>query len=1063
MAIANWTQAQVLSQLNSGYKWSGSTITYSFPTSAGGLYSQGEAAGFRSVNASRQTVLALALTAWDELIAPTLAQGSGSTNIEFGYTSTDIGYAHAYLPTLGSVWFNVTESDLVSPVVGGYGFDTFLHEIGHALGLEHMGDYNGAGGWSPSSYQDTEVLSVMSYFGPRNASALYSPDVMQADWTDGNGNTWAPQTPMLNDIMAIQAIYGASTTTRSGSTVYGFNSNITGSLGAIYDFSRNAHPVLTIFDSGGLDTLNFSGFNSASVIDLRGGGFSSANSMTNNVAISYDTVIEDAVGGAGNDTITGNAASNQLIGGSGNDQLDGLGGDDTLIGGAGNDTLDGGDGSADTAVFDGTASSYTITVSGSTVTLNGPSGVDRATNIERFRFADVTRLLAELIPGADSAAPQLQSRSPADGATAVTIGANLVLSFNEAVRAGSGNINIHAADGTLLRSIAASDSLQLSFSGNSVIIDPAANLPASRGVYVTVAAGALADLAGNPFAGWSDAASWNFSTSSVDSSAPRIVAFSPADEGSKVALNANLVIEFDETVSVGSGNIVIQRGGQPAINIAVTDSAQVKLDGNKVTIDPTAAFANGASYTVSIDGGAFRDAPGNAFAGLGGNGAWNFSTTAPIAGDDFSMGVDSTGVLPTSGSFVSGRIDAADDGDMFKVELVAGTLYRFDMLAGSAAVDPYLVLYGPQPELQLIATDNDSGSADDAQLHFTPTTSGSYYVVASDNGGATGSYGISAGKPTDDYLASTATSGVLQTNGSFTFGVITAPTDSDMFALSLSAGANYTIDLQRVTDGLANPYLMLFDGQGKLLAFDDDSGGQGNARLSFTPATAGTYYVSAADVATGMGGYRLSAANQPVVRGSAAADVLGGSSGNDLIDGGAGIDRVVYAGARSAFTLQHDDTGWTVNDSRGLEGRDLLQGIERLQFADTRLALDLDGHAGEVARLLGVVFGPAAVHNAAYAGIGLSLLDGGMTPQALTQLALDARLGAGASHAAVVELLYTNLVGSPPPAAALSLYTGWLANGSFTPITLAQLAGVQEQNLLNIDFAGLVAGGLGYS
>ena len=63
----------------------------------------------------------------------------------------------------------------------------------------------------------------------------------------------------------------------------------------------------------------------------------------------------------------------------------------------------------------------------------------------------------------------------------------------------------------------------------------------------------------------------------------------------------------------------------------------------------------------------------------------------------------------------------------------------------------------------------------------------------------------------------------------------------------------------------------------------------------------------------------------------------------------------------------------------------------------------------------------------------------------------------------MVELLYTNLVGSPPPPEALKLYAGWLDDGSFTPVTLAQLAAEQDVNLLNIDFAGLVAGGLGYS
>ena len=1084
MALSNWTLAQVLDQLDSGYHWTGTSITYSFPTnSAGMFFAGGEAAGFRAVNASQQAMIKLALTSWDELIRPNMVAGTpGNTDIEFGYTSTDIGYAHAYQPDAGSVWFNVTEPDLVNAEIGGYGYDTFVHEIGHALGLDHMGDYNGEGFWSPSSYQDTEVLSVMSYFGPRDASALYSPDVMQADWTDDRSRTWSPQTPMLNDIMAIQAIYGASMTTRLGDTVYGFNSNVAGAMNAILDFSRNDHPVLTIFDSGGSrDTLDFSGWSAPSVMDLRGGGFSSANHMTNNIAISYDTVIEDAVGGSGSDQITGNAESNQLIGGAGNDDLRGLAGDDILIGGLGNDIIDGGDGSGDTVVFDGVASAYSITVTNNVVTVTGPGGSDRVTNVERFRFADVTRLLVDLIPDADTKSPLLQSTSPADGAGGVTVGADLTLSFNEPVRAGNGTIDIYLSGGTLWRSIAAGDTQQLQFNANVVTVNPAANLPASGSFYVTVSPGALSDLAGNPFAGWTDASTWNFSTSGTDSTAPRIVLVSPADDDSHVALDASLVIEFDEAVTAGSGNIVLLRNGTTAMTIAASDKSQVTVQGNRVTIDPAALFTSGGSYSVVIDAGAFKDSAGNAFAGQSDTGAWNFDTTAPIAGDDYPMGADTPGLLRTSGNLVKGRIDAETDGDMFKVDLVAGTIYRIDMMASTATMDPYLVLYGM--DVELLAFDDDSGNADDAQIYFTPSASGTYFVAASDNGGATGSYNLSVSKPFDDYSASIATTtGVLTTTGRAAYGSITAPTDSDLFAVTLNAGTHYTINLDRVTDGLVNPYLTLFDAAGKPLAFDDDGGSNGNARLGFAPAASGTYYVSAADLSIGLGGYQLTVLARPIATGTNGADTLDGtaaaeafraldgsdrvrgSGGDDVIDGGAGIDTALYAGARASFSLQHAGADWRVTDKRaGGEGADQLQGIERLEFTDLKLALDLDGHAGQVAQLLGAVFGAASVQDAGYVGIGLALLDGGMAPQALAQLALDVTLGQGAAPAAVVELLYRNLTGVNPPEQALSLYTGLLADGTYTPASLTLLAGALDLNLANIHMSELVANGVGYT
>lgn len=329
---ANWTIAQVLTQLDSGTKWAGSTITYAFPTTASGLYSQGEAAGFRPIPGAQQSLFTQAIRSWDDLIAPSFTQTTLTvSNIEFGYSTTGVEYAHAYRPQNGSAWF-LTGSNVATATLGSYGYLTIMHEIGHALGFRHMGNYNGEGTWTPSSYQDSTVLSIMSYFGPRGSGSTPSTEIMNADWTAANLRTYRPQTPMLNDVMAIQTIYGASTTTRTDNTVYGFSSNITGASADIFDFTLNQFPVLTIFDSGGIDTLNLSGWNTPSVVSLEPGAFSSGNDMTNNIVIAYSTVIENATTGGGNDVINGNGFNNQLNGGGGNDWLSGGGGDDSWTG-----------------------------------------------------------------------------------------------------------------------------------------------------------------------------------------------------------------------------------------------------------------------------------------------------------------------------------------------------------------------------------------------------------------------------------------------------------------------------------------------------------------------------------------------------------------------------------------------------------------------------------------------------------------------------------------------------------------------------------------------------------
>lgn len=372
MAVPNLTLQQVLNQLNSGELWSSNTITYSFPTTTANMFTDGEEGGFSPLSNVQITFAEYALTGWDELIAATFAESTGKTNIEFGNTTTGIEYAHAYFPTTGTVWFNPDYRDLKTPVLGEYGYSTFIHEIGHALGLNHMGEYNGSGNWAPESYQDSTVLSIMSYFGPDQGSDDGKNVIMWADWVKG-GITYGAQTPMLNDIMALQAMYGADTTTRTGATIYGFNSNVTGSAANFFNFDINENPILCIYDSSGNDTLDLSGYSSNSRISLVAGSFSDANEMTNNISIAYSAVIENAVGGKGNDTITGNDVANILTGGRGNDAING---------GAGNDT----------AVFSGAYADYTITSTGTgsyTVTDNvGNDGKDTLTSIETLRFSD---------------------------------------------------------------------------------------------------------------------------------------------------------------------------------------------------------------------------------------------------------------------------------------------------------------------------------------------------------------------------------------------------------------------------------------------------------------------------------------------------------------------------------------------------------------------------------------------------------------------------------------------------------------------------------------------------
>ncbi|MBR1148663.1 choice-of-anchor I family protein [Bradyrhizobium sp. AUGA SZCCT0431] len=189
---------------------------------------------------------------------------------------------------------------------------------------------------------------------------------------------------------------------------------------------------------------------------------------------------------------------------AGNDTIDGLGGDDRIAAGGGNDAVDGGANGAagDVAVYTGARSNYTITQQGGSFVITdnrvgSADGVDTVTNVERFEFTDRTLTAAQLL---DATGPVLTAATPADNATEVAAGNNIVLTFDEAVAAGTGNIVISNGAGDT-RTIAIGDASQVTIAGNTVTINPTADLAAGTAYDVTLDAGVITDVAGNAFGG----------------------------------------------------------------------------------------------------------------------------------------------------------------------------------------------------------------------------------------------------------------------------------------------------------------------------------------------------------------------------------------------------------------------------------------------------------------------------------------------------------------------------------------------------------------------------------
>lgn len=343
-----------------GSKWGGAlgtgvTVTYSFPklsstwsTDPDSGYGPTNAGGepwdsqYHGLNSSQQNAVRIALQNWSHVANITFVETAdnasvvGDIRIAFttgGGMDSDT-YAYAYTPApfayAADVWLNS-----VQPVstgndfsLGAAGYNTIIHELGHAIGMDHpfsIPDF-------PTAF-DSFKYTVMSYSdAPGHQDTGFS--------------SLYPTTPMPLDIQALQYLYGPNMTYHTGNDTYTYN--------------EGGHYYEAIWDAGGIDTIQYNATTDGALIDLRAGNFSKLGDaiilsngtiQNDDVAIAFNVVIENAIGGDADDVIVGNTADNTLMGGQGKDTLTGNAGNDWLDGGTGNDIMRGGAGN-DTYVVD---------------------------------------------------------------------------------------------------------------------------------------------------------------------------------------------------------------------------------------------------------------------------------------------------------------------------------------------------------------------------------------------------------------------------------------------------------------------------------------------------------------------------------------------------------------------------------------------------------------------------------------------------------------------------------------------------------------------------------------
>ena len=400
-----------------------------------------------------------------------------------------------------------------------------------------------------------------------------------------------------------------------------------------------------------------------------------------------------------------------------------------------------------------------------------------------------------------------------------------------------------------------------------------------------------------------------------------------------------------------------------------------------------------------------------------------------------------------SGHYI-GRLGTNNSLDMIGVELQNGASYN-------------LVLQGEMPSrlriydnegYHLYAVDGESAGYEepygvDTIARFQPTYTGTHYLsIEWEYGGsASGNYAVVIGS--DDHVVAASTNSPATGTIGITGEAI--------------QGATLTADTTSLIDGNglgALEYRWTRDGDSIL--------GANFESYQLTRSDIGSAISVTVVYIDGDGFLEVvTSTATDTVRGSDAAsvgnDMFYGEAESGIFNGLAGIDTLVLPITRSQsdLTLSSDSSNGMINDG-GISYE--FSNIERLQFTDTNIAFDLlnDGHAGQVCKILGAVYGADAIENPAFVGTGLSLLDGGMSYEGLAEAAISLR--GYTDHQNIAELLWTNLVGHAPKNAQVAPYVEMLDSGSLSVGGLVSIAANHELNTQNIDLTGLASTGIEY-
>lgn len=854
--------------------------------------------GHNAFSAAQISATLLALAAWSDVANITFqrvndgaTQYSENATILFGnYTSGQSGAAaFAYLPggmpgasganaVQGDVWINSSLSYNANPVMQAYGQQVLLHEIGHAIGLSHPAAYNaGSGGTityadSAIYFEDSRQYTVMSYFSET--------------FTGGNfGAGRYSAVPLLDDIAAAQRLYGANTTTRTGDTVYGFNSNA-GQPWFNANTSLSAL-IFAVWDAGGTDTFDFSGYEVAQTIDLRQGAFSSVGGLTGNVAIAVGVVIENVIGGSGADTIRGNSAANVITSNGGNDQIDG---------GLGSDTV----------VFAGALANYTVTWNGQVGTITGLGQTVTVSNVEFLQFSD-----------------QIIAAAPTGG---LLVGGDITnetitgTAFGDTIGGLGGNDTINGLAGADMLDGGSGDDVLNGGDGDDHLIGGRGNDALNGGAGHDVAdyTGAVAGITVNLATGVASGGAGSDTLNSIE----EVRGTAHADTITGDA-NANILRGGGgiDTLNGGGGDDQLFAGA-PGEGGGAPDIVKAQGTANN-SIGSAVALAGGFDLGTRSDVANSNTIP-HATVVATSHGGMEYYAVTVVAGETVLFDIDNAAfdsvlrIYDGGNNLVAQNDDDAGDGGPATDSRLSHTFgtagtYYIQVSQWQSGSDATLVTSAPP-----------AGGAYTLHVSVPSATVVPLQYLGATMNGEDGTDILTGGSGRDT-LNGGAGDDVL--NGGGDNDTIDGGTGDDIAVFSGNRAA-YTISTTSGVTTVTGP-----DGADSLTNVERLQFADGLFDISGAPLGGSINGTAGADNIVGTTG-------ADTINGLDGDDVITGGLGNDTIDGGGGLDTAVFSGTMAQSTVSTVGATTTVT---GPDGADTLTNVERLQFSDGTLIVGANG------------------------------------------------------------------------------------------------------------------------